>query len=721
MQKKSLQTINKKCISIMMIIIIVLTLVNALLITKTYAVNQVRNVDNNNIYNIDETIYPGYATLLQNLKSTHPNWTFTLLYTDLEWTDVLMNETIANHERSLVQGKTGEWLCTYNGCDGVPHDGSSWFGASQTAVAYYMDPRNFLTEDRIFQFEALSYVPSIHTESGVEAVLKGSFMYNTKICDYYGNSAYGDKTFAQTIMYAAQVSGVSPYHIASRIRQEVGANGSGSITGNVAGYEGYFNFYNIGAYASTDPIINGLIYAKRENVNWNTPEKSIVGGAQWIATSYIAKGQDSLYLQKWDVDNQYLGLYGHQYMTNIQAPTSEASTVYSSYKTIFNNELSSTSFNFIIPMYKNISKIVSRYPSSSTYVSQNAQLNDNYVYIRQTPNGTPIGLYNAGYSFLRIELKASKENGTNWDKIMLPDGTIGYVATQFVMEKIGRDEVSKKAYANINTNLLNGPRLVENGTTSIRLLYQGQSLTIIEEGKYTFDGCEWYKVRLTDGTEGYIQKNYITEGSFGEDVKVTCNTELALRSDPAGAIIKYINPGVIVTRIEKATNKVGDYYWDKVVTSDGIIGYMARERYNPYALWLTPVNGEEQPENPEDKFAVNETEKIIKTIPTAVFADIQQKYEGAILVSGTESLGTGAIIKISDMEYTIVKLGDVNGDGEIDVIDLALLKRHLVGTSFLKNEYYKAGMLQSEAQEIDVVDLALLKRHLTQTQYITLN
>lgn len=680
----NLQNRGKKLISIVMIFIIIYTAIYTIISPKkAYAITQTRNIDANNIYNIDETLYPGYAKLLQDLKSTHPNWTFTLLYTDLEWSEVLLNETIVNHERSLVEGKTGEWLCTYVECDGVPHDGSTWFGASQTAVAYFMDPRNFLTEDKIFQFETLSYIPSIHTEEGIEAVLKGTFMYNTKICDYYGNVEYGEKTFAQAIMEAAVNSNVSPYHIASRIRQEVGANGSGSTSGKVSGYEGYFNFYNIGAYASSDPVINGLEYAKSESVNWNNPEKAIIEGAKWIATSYTSKGQDSLYLQKWDVDNQYLGLYGHQYMTNIEAPTTESATVYSGYKDIFNNDLTNTSFNFIIPMYKNIPAKLSRYPSSSTYVSQNAQIVDKLgvgVYIRETPEGTPIGLYGNEYSFIRLEIKAQKLNNVIWDKVMLSDGTIGYIATQYVMEKITRDEISKEAYINSESRLLNGPRVVENGTADIRILYEYQPVTIIEEGKYTFDEYEWYKIRLADGIEGYIQKNYVTEGQYGEEVKITCDTELALRYEPSGSIIRWINPGVIVNRIEEATTQTNGYYWDKVITQDGIVGYMARERYNPYALWLTPVNDNETetPSTSNSNFAINDTDKIIKTIPNTNLSTIQGEYPNATLVSGTENLGTGSIIKIDEVEYTIVKLGDVNGDGAITSADYVRIKNILL-------------------------------------------
>lgn len=756
MTRKNLQNITNKTISIIMITIVIFGFLQAL-IRNSYAISQTRNIDSQNIYNINETLYPGYASALQSLKESHPNWTFTLLYTDLEWTDVLINETVASHTRSLVQGKTGEWLCTHTSCAGIPHDGSNWYGASQTAVAYYMDPRNFLTESKIFQFEALSYIPSIHTESGVEAVLKGTFMSNKKISEYYNNSSYSDKTFAQVIMEAAKESGVSPYHIAARIRQEVGVNGSGSTSGKVSGYEGYYNFYNIGAYASSDAVINGLIYAKSSSINWDTPEKSIMGGAKWIATSYISKGQDSIYLEKWDVDNQYLGIYSHQYMQNIQAAASESSSVYSTYSSIFNNNLKDTSFNFIIPMYKNIPKTVSRYPSSSTYVSQDAQIRDTSgigVYIRETPAGKVKDIYYNGTSFLRIELNASTVSGNNWDKVMLSDGSIGYIATQYVTEKLSNDLLSKKAYINEGTDLLNGPRITSNGTTAFRTLYEGQSVTILEDGKYKFDGVTWVRIKLGDGTTGYIPKDYVTEGIYGEEVEITCDTELALRSEPSGNLTMYIYPGVIVNRLEKATDKINGYYWDKVITSDGIVGYMARERYNPYALWLTPVNGENNTnvdtgsDNNEDKnnesenkseennntdnentevdykdekMQIDSTEKEIKLVPQTTFDDIKAKYEDATIVSGTEKLGTGTVIKIGNIEFTVIKYGDVNGDSDVDIIDWALIKRHILGTNNLVNEYKKAGLLQANTQEIDIIDWALLKRHILSTQIISMH
>lgn len=567
MKWQHLTAVQKKLISITMIIIIIYTIINPLIYTKVYAV---RDSSENNIENIDESLYPGYKALLKNLKATHPNWTFTLLYTNLEWTNVLDGET--THGHSLVQGKAGEWLC-YD-CAGIGYDGSSWVCASPVATAYYLDPRNFLTEDKIFQFESLSYVPSIHTEAGVEAILKGTFMSNVKMSEFYGKPEYGEKTFAQAIMYAAEVSKVSPYHIASRIKQEV--NGpSPSVTGKVSGYEGLFNFCNIGATPtkndenpSGDSVINGLIYARKEG--WNNPETAIVGAAKWIGQYYISIGQDSLYLQKWDVTNAAgWGLYNHQYMTNIQAAASESISICSSYKKMF-GDLSNTSFNFIIPMYKHIPQAISKYPSNDT-------------------------------------------------------------------------------------------------------------------------------------------------SGVGEQMKVVLNIGVYLRSAPGVKLNsdKAYPFGTIVSRIEKATTKVDNYYWDKVVTPDGRVGYMARGTDNTAYLELlnpdppTPPT----PVEPTEKIKLYETEKIIKVIPSATLADIKEKYSDATLVSGTENLATGAIISINGVQYTVIKLGDVNGSGDVKNLDALMILKYYAGSYEFNNNQILAADIDGSGTVNNIDALATLKAY----------
>ena len=96
--------------------------------------------------------YPGYEELLKDLQEEYPNWKFEILETGLNWNDVLKNETTALHGRSLTQQNKSEWKCS---CGREPAPG--WYCASEQAVAYYMDPRNSLFIDYIFQFEKLTY------------------------------------------------------------------------------------------------------------------------------------------------------------------------------------------------------------------------------------------------------------------------------------------------------------------------------------------------------------------------------------------------------------------------------------------------------------------------------------------------------------------------------------------------------------------------------------
>ena len=121
----------------------------------------------------------------------------------------------------------------------------------------------------------------------------------------YKDDSSDSKTmkYSDAFMAAASESGVSPYHLASRVKQEVVVSSalmSSSVSGKVAGYEGIYNFYNIGAYNSTasgGAIANGLKWASTGTTYlrpWDSPYKSIVGGASYIGKNYINVGQNTL-------------------------------------------------------------------------------------------------------------------------------------------------------------------------------------------------------------------------------------------------------------------------------------------------------------------------------------------------------------------------------------------------------------------------------------------
>lgn len=166
-----------------------------------------------------------------------------------------------------------------------------------------------------------------------------------------GTSAGGTVSYVDVIMKAAEVSGVNPYVLASMIIQEQGSDGRGnSIKGNNASYPGYYNYFNVGAYAADGmgAVERGLWYASQSGSYgrpWNTPEKAIVGGAQFYGENYVRSGQDTFYLKKYNVQGN--NLYKHQYMTNVDGAASEGSIFAESYS----DKLKSLPLHFKIPVY----------------------------------------------------------------------------------------------------------------------------------------------------------------------------------------------------------------------------------------------------------------------------------------------------------------------------------------------------------------------------------
>ena len=666
-----------------------------------------------NIEEIDETKYPGYKELINAIKKKHPTWTFTLLYTGLDWNTVLYNEQeVIGHDSNLIQGKTGEWVCQSSSCvnaDGTSKswEGTNWYCASYKAVSYYMDPRNFLTEEQLFQFERLSYTEGIYTIDGIEKIIANTFMANTSPRAYYKNEKYTDKTFSQIMLEAGQSKNISPYHIASRIRQEVVKSGgipSDSVTGKVAGYEGVYNFFNIGATTGAGAIGRGLKFAKGKD--WITPEAAITGGAEYIAKKYIAIGQDTLYLQKFNVDSQDGVLYTHQYQANIQAPQSEGKKIYKTYSEL---GILDTNINFVIPVYENMPATISPIPTAQKFqiVTENVVVKGTNINIRESGslNAKAITKVNTGDILLRIEDGSTEVDELVWDKVVLPDGTIGYMADKYITktEDVITGEV--EAYTSTGTNIRNGPGLT--GTTIIKTIPTGAKITIIDSGKYSLDGYTWERVKLSDGTQGYIAAEYLnsTLGSYeGNIVKVTANGSLQLRKAPGttAEVLKSLLTGELLIQLETNVAKVDDLQWDKVKTMTGTEGYVASKYLELVAEKIekeTPEEPKEEvPETPKDenpeepveemtKIALDEENKIIKCEEKSKVSNILSKYEDAIIkdkkgteiTDKTKLLSTGDTVTIEKTVYTIVKKGDVSGDGIIDVIDLTLLKRHMLG------------------------------------------
>jgi len=298
------------------------------------------------------SLFPqSYKSGLWLSHNLQPNYQFIPLNTGITWAEVIAAED--NKDKSLASDSTNpNWVKP----DSPIYDGSSWRAAKSEVVAYFLDPRNFLNPVYIFQFEKLSFDPSIHTLDGVKTMIKGSFM------------DVPDPDYAAILLQAGSEAGISPYFLASRIIQEMGRQGESLLSkGTLPGYEGIYNYFNIGSIPDPEvqngALINGAKYAMWGRdyaakvitpeeqallLPWTTPDLAIRGGALWIAQSYVDLGQNTLYFQKFDMINNADGLYLHQYAQNISMAYTEGARYHRAY---LSQNMLASSFQFIIPVY----------------------------------------------------------------------------------------------------------------------------------------------------------------------------------------------------------------------------------------------------------------------------------------------------------------------------------------------------------------------------------
>lgn len=295
--------------------------------------------------NLNEEKYPGYKELIDNLQSSHPNWTFTLFFTKLGWEEVIANEghsDTRNNPLNLIPDSSKypeDWKCEID--KDKTFDNGTWLCASDKAIKHQMDPRNILNEDEIFQFLELKYTEGAQTLEGIKSLTEDSFLEGDSI--------------AEALLQAGKNANLDSYFITSRLIQEQGRKGTTLSKGYEYNGVTVYNPFNINATGNSKEEIlqNAAEYAYEKE--WNSLEKALIGGVDFVKTGYINVGQNTLYLQKFDVVKQD-GLYTHQYMQNLLAPKSEASNMRKIYEI---SETVDSNLNFIIPLYENMPEEIS--------------------------------------------------------------------------------------------------------------------------------------------------------------------------------------------------------------------------------------------------------------------------------------------------------------------------------------------------------------------------
>ena len=442
--------------------------------------------------NIDTTKYPGYKEKIEALIEAHPNWNFELLCTGLSLDEVVSGEAKV-HSRNLVPSdKSGEWICSV--CGTKPYD-SGWYCASEKATAYYMDPRNFLDEVNIFQFQDVNeYISGVFTLEGIQNQINNTYLQN----------------YANDIDTACRNKNVNPYYIISRLIQEQGRNGT-TIGKGMDGGDGktYYNPFNIGASGNgwNEIYANALARAKKEG--WDTMEKAIEGGITFCKANWLENYQNTLYQNKFDIDTRNgTSLYTHQYMQNLMGAYSEAQLLQGMYA---NTGKINSYFTFIIPVYENMSSTVSQLPSNSSEIyPMDVETTGTNINVRKEANTNSAVIRTISEKGTKL-LSIERGINTNWQKVIFTDGTIGYVSGTYLKQI--DDQVNCNIRAKVKTNDGYGCNTRLGPSTSIQkgpYLDEATEVTIINKGTYNnIDGYDWYRIRLSDGRQAFIPGKYL--------------------------------------------------------------------------------------------------------------------------------------------------------------------------------------------------------------------
>ncbi len=342
-----------------------------------------------------------YIPYLLELHARHANWNFIPETISLDFDSVVDGENVDGRNLLEYNAFNPGYLSidrhTYNVFNNTftVYDGEpGYYNASREAIAYYLDPRNYLNEKYIFAFETLNYSSNQNNDM-VNSIIKNQGFWSS----LYGNGSVGA---SNDIVNSSKQINISAIHVATRIKQEVTGVGTsdsrigGKFTYDGVSKSGYYNFFNIKSWSGRGSSIYST-YAYENG--WNTPKKGIYGGAKFLYNDYISLNQDTLYYEKFDVSRNS-GKYTHQYMQNLAVVAQEAGIKYDGYINGNKNYLN-TAITFVIPVYNNMPKYVVTAPKLG---------NSNNFLKNITIDNTPINSFSYDTYNYNIYLKSDVKN-----------------------------------------------------------------------------------------------------------------------------------------------------------------------------------------------------------------------------------------------------------------------------------------------------------------------
>ncbi len=636
-----------------------------------------RTVDTAYIETLKKAGFPeDYAEKLEVLHSEHPKWTFTPLKVGADFDTAVAQESREGY--SLLAADSAYTLLLSKRNDGYIFTDGKYAEASDLAISYFMDPRNFLLYDReMFQFLDLRYPTGITDANLIKTVksLITSMEKSSEVKLLDATDPSTNVTYAEDIVTLCKTNNLNPYYIVSKIYQEVGTSGSGtavsgkSFTYNGTKYPaGYYNYFNIGATSGSGAVYKGLKYAYDKG--WNTRYKSIKGGIEFIAKNYTGKGQYNSYLTKFNVnpDGSY-PMYSHQYMTNLVDPASSASTMFKGYKDA--GIIDSVEMNFVIPVYNNM----------PTFKMTSLKLNDSSNSITGTlssftireensPSAATITTLSKGAKMTILDRQrtvgmrdttGNTSRGVNWSQVQKPF----WYKVQYSSGKIGWTMYENADVKTTVTMKLGATRTF--GYTLSTSVSNTVRFESIDETIVSIDSKTGKAVAKKAGTTVVLA--YTATGSM-DYINVTVENEQAptvptaitSKTYTVNSSTKIISKIVEGTTVSKFLSGINESAFVKVYNGSKELG-TSEKLATGYTV------------------AILDGSKKVATYTLAVRGDIQLKNGvGDGKVGITDLLSVRDILLGAEKLTDVKKLAaDVNGDGKVSITDLLSVRDILLG------------------------------------------
>lgn len=599
-----------------------------------------------------------YKVLLRQLHAKYPKWIFLADHLSMTWEEALTAEskvglnTISTHNawKSMEYG-------AYNWDTGkyVVWDSGGWVSAAPTLIAHYMDPRNFLNETYIFQFEDLTYSAN-QTAKGVKAILPEAL----------------DK-HAEDVVKAAAETGVSAYFLATRMTQE-GTHLNGLGTGTVKGYEGYYNFFDYGAWAHSgnSAVVNGAIYAK--NKGWDTPYKCLVDSAELIGKNYIKLGQDTLFYQKYNLVNTKSGLYTHQYMSNTAAAASEGKI---RFQAAAEKELKNA-LTFSLPVYKDMPAEAAPQPSKE---GDNNNFLDS-ITVSDCELTPTFDRYTMEYAaqvpgeVTEVEITAIP-NGKGVTVTGISKETVTVQATETTTEKSTKKTTTEKTSSETETD-----KPTDEETSKDKKTTEDEKTTTTKKTTTKKTTKKTTKATEETTTTTHVDKEITVDGKGKVPLSPGDNEILITVTATSGQTRTYT---LIITRnapIENMPQITGKTY----AVKDTVTKVEPNTEVNTFIKNLAVADGEAK----------------------VYTADGKQKTKGTVATGDIVRLYSGKTLCIS---YPVVIYGDVNGDGKISSLDLRIIQKHILGVAKLKGYALTAADARKDGA-VASLDLRVIQKYI---------